>query len=250
MASSVTAPIFGGYAIAIAGAPTVNFSGTGGSLGNGNYQYAVTFVTPNGESAVGTASAAAGPGSLSGSAALTAIPTGPIYVTARKIYRTTAGGGTLSLLTTISDNTTTTYNDTAADGALGATAPAINTANSVTTVSGTFKTDSLVQATAATASVAGWAAITCHGSACALTFTGVTTAAATTATAVVTNRNVTSSSLVHASLQSYGGTWVTNGYPNVTVSAVANGSVTLQLTNLHAANALNGAIVVFISVVN
>lgn len=48
-------------------------------------------------------------------------------VTARKIYRTAANGSTFKLLTTISDNTTTTYADNVADASLGATEPASNT---------------------------------------------------------------------------------------------------------------------------
>lgn len=63
--------------------------------------------------------------------ALTGIQTGPVGTTARKLYRTAAGGSTLKLLTTISDNTTTTFNDTIADGSLGADAPSGATLNTV-----------------------------------------------------------------------------------------------------------------------
>lgn len=58
---------------------------------------------------------------------LSGIPTGAYAVTARKLYRTTAGGSTLLLLATIADNTTTTYADSTADGSLGAAVPATNT---------------------------------------------------------------------------------------------------------------------------
>ena len=57
---------------------------------------------------------------------LTGIPIGPddpVAVTARKIYRTAAGGSQLKLVTTISDNTTTIYTDAIADAALGADVP-------------------------------------------------------------------------------------------------------------------------------
>lgn len=47
-------------------------------------------------------------------------------VVARKIYRTTVNGSTLKLLTTINNNTTTTYADNIADGSLGATIPSAN----------------------------------------------------------------------------------------------------------------------------
>ena len=63
--------------------------------------------------------------------ALTGIQTGPSGTTARKVYRTTAGGSTLKLLTTISNNSTTTYSDTTADGSLGADAPTGATLNTV-----------------------------------------------------------------------------------------------------------------------
>lgn len=61
---------------------------------------------------------------------LTAIPLGNSLVTARKVYRTPAntGGGTLKLVTTLADNTTTTYTDTVADAALGAAALTVGTA--------------------------------------------------------------------------------------------------------------------------
>jgi hypothetical protein len=59
---------------------------------------------------------------------LSAIPTGPASVTQRKIYRTTAGGAQLKLLTTLADNTTTTFNDTVTDASLGANVPTTNTA--------------------------------------------------------------------------------------------------------------------------
>lgn len=58
---------------------------------------------------------------------LTSIPLGQTGVTARKIYRTTVGGSTLKLLTTLADNTTTTYTDSTADGSLGADVPSTNT---------------------------------------------------------------------------------------------------------------------------
>jgi hypothetical protein len=61
---------------------------------------------------------------------LTAIPLGNSLVTARKVYRTPAntGGGTLKLVATIADNTTTTYTDTVTDAALGAAALTVGTA--------------------------------------------------------------------------------------------------------------------------
>jgi hypothetical protein len=56
---------------------------------------------------------------------LTSLTTFPqsFGINTRKIYRTEAGGSTYKLLTTISDNTTTTYTDNSSDSELGAAAP-------------------------------------------------------------------------------------------------------------------------------
>ena len=101
------------------GAPTVA-TGVAGLL-TGNYYYAVSFVTPQGESNLGTASAVVAPSSQQVS--VTAIPTDATgNATSRKLYRTTTGGvntGPFYLLTTIGDNTTTTYTDNTVDGSLG-----------------------------------------------------------------------------------------------------------------------------------
>jgi len=56
---------------------------------------------------------------------LTNIPLGPVGTVDRKIYRVEGGGSSLKLLTTISDNTTTTYTDDIADGSLTDAYPAV-----------------------------------------------------------------------------------------------------------------------------
>ena len=48
------------------------------------------------------------------------VPLGPAGTTSRIIYRTIAGGTLFLLLTTLANNTTTTYTDNLADGSLGA----------------------------------------------------------------------------------------------------------------------------------
>ena len=58
---------------------------------------------------------------------LTAIPIGGSGVTSRKVYRTVAAGSQLKLLTTVADNTTTTYTDSTADASLGANVPTSDT---------------------------------------------------------------------------------------------------------------------------
>jgi hypothetical protein len=108
-----------------AGAPS-----SGGSCTAGTHSYKVTYVM-----SATTASATAPytestPGAVSnfitctgpnGTVALSSIPTGPSGTTARKIYRTLANDvSDFYLLTTINDNSTTTYNDTSADSSLGA----------------------------------------------------------------------------------------------------------------------------------
>jgi hypothetical protein len=54
---------------------------------------------------------------------LTTITTGGGGVTARNVYRTTAGGAAYKLLVALGDNTTMTYTDNKADSSLGATSP-------------------------------------------------------------------------------------------------------------------------------
>jgi len=101
-------------------APTVAVGASPGLTGD--YYYKVTFVDTDGETVASAASAMVQPSNQS--VDLSDIDIGPDGTTARKIYRTAAGGSTYKLVTTINDNTTTTYNDTVADGSLGATLPA------------------------------------------------------------------------------------------------------------------------------
>lgn len=109
----------------------VNSGGTVGSLGStGDYRWKVTVVNSQlVESDVGPVNTtftvtATGREAVS----LTAIPTfaASFGVNARKIYRTVTSGSTYFLVTTLSDNTTTTYLDAKADSALGAVAPTDN----------------------------------------------------------------------------------------------------------------------------
>ncbi len=100
-----------------------------GNVDNGAHRYCATFVTAAGETQAGTVSATVtvADKSVNGKVSLTAIPIGGALVTARKLYRTQAGGSAYLLLATIADNTTTTYTDNIADSALGAAAPSVNT---------------------------------------------------------------------------------------------------------------------------
>lgn len=115
------------------GAPTVANGAAGTNLLTaGVYRWKITFVTADGETDAGTASA---PLTVDPVAelppALSAIPTSAVAgvtVTARKIYRTLVGGSAYKLSGTIANNTGTTYTDNVADASLGATAPTTNTA--------------------------------------------------------------------------------------------------------------------------
>ncbi|MBX5450670.1 hypothetical protein [Thermogemmatispora sp.] len=112
-------------------------AGSGGLLSAGLYQYAVTFLSEGGETTpspvtrVTTAN--------NGSVMLSNIPLGPTPSTSsssplhniigRNLYRTQAGGSTLLLLTTLADNSSSSYLDTLADSALEGRphAPSVNT---------------------------------------------------------------------------------------------------------------------------
>lgn len=111
------------------GALTVALGSGAGNVDNGVHRYVVTFVTADGETQAGdiSSSVTVVDKTVNGKISLTAIPVGGSIVTSRKIYRTAAGGSTYLLLTTIADNTTTTYADNTADSSLGAEAPSTNT---------------------------------------------------------------------------------------------------------------------------
>jgi len=107
-------PIASGAITVISGTTAV------GTL-TGDYQWRVAFV--NSAAVVGDAGTAPATIALaSGQGYLTSLPVAPQShgVSERKIYRTTSSGTTFFLVGTISDNTTTTYNDNVSDSALGA----------------------------------------------------------------------------------------------------------------------------------
>lgn len=93
---------------------------TDSGLITGQYYYAITYITAGGEEVVGTVSNTVNP---SVEQVQLNIPIGYAGTTSRKIYRTEAGGSELKLLTTIADNTTSTYVDNNLDSALGVPIP-------------------------------------------------------------------------------------------------------------------------------
>jgi len=113
--AATTTPVATGPA-----APTLTLQ-AGVGLNAGDYYYAVSFVTAAEGWAGPTAKITTVPGNQQ--VRLTGIAIGATGTLSRKIYRTPVGGGALQLVTTIADNTTTTYLDATADGALGAQPP-------------------------------------------------------------------------------------------------------------------------------
>jgi len=112
------------------GAVTAALAAAGaGNVDDGAHDYGVTFTSAAGETTISAVVVVTVLGKSSdGKVAISAIPTGPAGTTSRKLYRSEAAAHDMKLLTTLADNTTTTYTDNIADSALGATAPTVNTA--------------------------------------------------------------------------------------------------------------------------
>ncbi len=136
--------VTGGLNLAFVSAPTTGLTATptsGSSLGIGTYYYVVTYVTPAGEtgySPLSSATTTSGQQAMS----LTNIPiSSDPAVTARNIYRSDGPASRdpnkYYLVTTINDNTTTTYTDITPDGSLGVQAKGINTTGGELSVGGT-----------------------------------------------------------------------------------------------------------------
>jgi hypothetical protein len=88
--------------------------GAAGSVPAGTYSYKVTYLYYDfEESNGGTASGTVSPG-VASQINLTSIPVGGYGVTARKIYRSNNSGLSYTLVTTINDNTTTSFTDNVA----------------------------------------------------------------------------------------------------------------------------------------
>jgi uncharacterized phage protein gp47/JayE len=99
-------------------APTCLDGGTG-TIGTGLYEYAVTFVTTTGETALGAISIPVLVTTAGRSINMSAIPLGGPGTTGRNIYRR-VDGGAWGRLTSLGDNTATTYHD---NGTTTATLP-------------------------------------------------------------------------------------------------------------------------------
>jgi len=92
---------------------------------------------------------------------VSSIAVGPTGTTSRKLYRTAVGGTVFKLVTTIADNTTTTYTDSTADSGLGAAAPTSDTSGLVSQTGevAAGSTSVAVTSTAPFSSTGGWASI-------------------------------------------------------------------------------------------
>ena len=116
-------------------APTTALAGVGaGNVDDGAHLYRITFVSANGETEAGVASASltVADKTANGKVSVSAIQTGPPGTLKRRLYRTKAGLTVYYALATIDDNITTTYTDNVADASLGTDeAPTINRTSAV-----------------------------------------------------------------------------------------------------------------------
>src|SRR5579872_5720158 len=112
--------------------PSVSLA-AGGALGNGNYQWAVTYLTPGGGETLPSSLFPSPPIAATNGqeATLFNLPIGPYGTSDRNVYRTKAGGATLYLAGNVGDNQTTTYLDTTADSSLVTTVPVANTTQDI-----------------------------------------------------------------------------------------------------------------------
>jgi hypothetical protein len=133
--------VYGSYFSAPASAPSAA-KAAGSGMGTGVYQYLTTFLTQGGETPAGPSVSVTTTGG-NNQVNLTNIPIGPAtapvgaiatnYVIGRNIYRTNVGGSTFFLLTTIQDNTSTTYTDSTPDASLFTVSlPTVNTSGVMT----------------------------------------------------------------------------------------------------------------------
>lgn len=108
------------YPVTTPAAPVAALAGVTGLIEDGTHSYKVTYVNGYGETVASAASNVVTNAVGNKKNTVTIPVSSDPNVTARKIYRTAAGGSTYLLLTTISDNTTTSYLDNTADASLGA----------------------------------------------------------------------------------------------------------------------------------
>jgi uncharacterized phage protein gp47/JayE len=128
-------------------APTATLNATAGNL-TGTFVYKVTFVTATGETTGSPDSNAVA--ATAQQMNLTNIPLGGTGTVSRRIYRQKNGVGNYQLVTTIANNTATTYTDNIADGSLGAVIPTADTSNTLSLAAQAEETGANGNALAAT----------------------------------------------------------------------------------------------------
>lgn len=129
-----------------ASAPTVALASpaVAGNVTAGAHTYSVAFYNAAGITCPGpTATVTVADAGVNGKVEMTNIPIGPVGTTGRKLYRSNISNTNLLLLTTITNNTATTYTDNIADASLTDAAVATNAA-AATALAATVKfTDNL-----------------------------------------------------------------------------------------------------------
>ncbi len=83
-------------------------------------------------------------------------------------------------------------------------------------------------------------AVSATGSCGVITTQAASAAAGATQSFAVNSSYCSADSVVKVGVQSYGGTLSTNGIPVINVSGVTGGQFTVNVSNAHSANALNG----------
>lgn len=83
---------------------------------------------------------------------------------------------------------------------------------------------------------------TCNGFQGIATTNSLTTAAVTNAAYVINNSSVVAASRVTCQILGYSGTPVTNGIPVILSCVPGAGTITVNITNAHAANAMSGTV--------
>ena len=106
-------------------APSGALSSSSSNLGVGTYLYNYTYANADGAESPPSPNLSITTTSGHQQVNLSGISTGPAGTVKRNVYRSTVGGSAGLLLTTLNDNTTTTFNDNIADGSLTSYQPQV-----------------------------------------------------------------------------------------------------------------------------
>jgi len=91
---------------------------------------------------------------------------------------------------------------------------------------------------------------TCNGVSGVVTTGTLTTAAVTNAAYVINNSSVTAASVIQCTDQGYSGTLFTAGIPELITCVPGAGTITVNISNTHATNALSDSVKIGFRVVN